>query len=83
MLPFLVVNRNIDTSLDNAMKVTIRNPVKHEIEFHKSSRVHELLNKLNLNPESHLVIRRGELLTNDDLILEEDQIEILSSISGG
>ena len=83
MLPFLVINRNIYAPLDNAMKVTIRNPVKHEVEFHKSSRVYELLNKLNLNPESHLVIRGRELLTNDDLLLEEDQIEILSSISRG
>ena len=43
----------------------------------------ELLSELDLNPESHIVIRDRELLTSDDLLLEEDQIEVLSAISGG
>ena len=65
------------------MKVTIRNPVRREVEFSGKRRVKELLSELDLNPESHIVIRDRELLTSDDLLLEEDQIEVLSAISGG
>ena len=65
------------------MKVTIRNPVRREIEVSGKRRVSQILRELDLNAESHIVIRRRELLTGDDLILPEDQIEVLSAISGG
>lgn len=37
--------------------------------------------KVPLN--SHLIIRNGELITEDELILPGDRIEMLSVISGG
>jgi sulfur carrier protein len=42
-----------------------------------------LLRELGFNPESHLVIRNGQLLTRDDMVREDDTVEILSTISGG
>ena len=43
----------------------------------------KLLQELDLNPECHIVIRDGELLTRDDLVREDETVEILSAISGG
>ena len=65
------------------MKITIRNPVRQVVELHGKRRVRELLRELDLNPESHLVVRDRELLTSDDLLLDEDHVEVLSTISGG
>lgn len=65
------------------MKVTIRNPVRREIAIDGSLKVHQLLTQLNLNPESHIVIRNEELLTSHDLINNDEAIEIVSAISGG
>ena len=45
--------------------------------------VDQLLRKLDLNPESHLVVVNGELVTGDRHISEEDTVEIVSAISGG
>ena len=65
------------------MKVTIRNPVRREIAIDGSLKVHQLLAQLNLNPESHIVIRNEELLTSHDLIKTDEAVEIVSAISGG
>ena len=65
------------------MKVTIRNPVRRELAIDGSLKVHQLLAQLNLNPESHIVIRNEELLTSHDLIENDEAIEIVSAISGG
>jgi sulfur carrier protein len=65
------------------MHVTIRNPVRREVHVQGKRRVRELLKDLHLNPESHIVIRHRELLTSDVILLDEDQVEIVSAISGG
>ena len=69
--------------LVQVMKVIIRNPVRREIEVSGSRRVGQLLQELDLNAEAHIVIRKQELLTTDDLLSSEDEIEVLSAISGG
>ena len=65
------------------MKVVIRNPQRREVELQGRKRVDEVLKALDLNPESHIVIRGGELLTRDDWVAEADTIEVVSAISGG
>lgn len=65
------------------MKVTIRNPIRRELDIDGSLKVHQLLAQLNLNPESHIVIRNEELLTSQDIIRDDEVIEIVSAISGG
>jgi sulfur carrier protein len=65
------------------MKVIIRNPRRREIEVEGRRQVRDLLRELNLNPESVLVIRDGNMLTRDDTVESGDTIEILSAISGG
>ena len=65
------------------MRITIRNPIRKVVEMPGNRKVIEVLRELNLNPESHLVLRDDELLTSDELLLEDDTIEVLSAISGG
>jgi sulfur carrier protein len=65
------------------LRITIHNPVHKELALDGKRRVSKLLEELRLNPETHLVIRDGELLTRDDILRDEDNVEILSAISGG
>jgi sulfur carrier protein len=51
--------------------------------FQDSMRVLTLLRKLALTPETVMVIRGDRLLTEDELIQADDDIEIRSVISGG
>ena len=43
----------------------------------------QLLQELALNPETVLVARNNELVTEDEHLHDEDEIKILSVISGG
>lgn len=43
----------------------------------------ELLQRLNLNPQSYLVTREGELISEDTIIRPGDQIRLVAVISGG
>lgn len=65
------------------MRVIIRNPQRREVEVQGRMRVADLLRHLGLNPEAHIVIRGGELLTRDEWLGEEDTVEVVSAISGG
>ncbi len=38
---------------------------------------------LQLTPGSHLIIRRGELITDDEILQPGDVIELMPVISGG
>ena len=64
------------------MKVLLRNP-RREFEIPGPLRVHVLLDKLELNRESVLVIRGDTLVTGDALLADEDSIEVRPVISGG
>ena len=65
-----------------AIKVLLRNPSR-EIVIEGRRRVHALLEELDLNRESHLVIRNGTLVPGDGELQEDDVIEIRPVISGG
>ncbi len=52
-------------------------------EIKGNKRIKELLKELNLNPESYVVLKNGEILTEDITVKDEDSIEIVSVISGG
>jgi sulfur carrier protein len=64
------------------MKVIIRRP-RREVEMLGSRRVRDLLQQLNINPESVLVVRGQELLTPDELVRDEETVEVVPAISGG
>jgi sulfur carrier protein len=64
------------------MKVRLRNP-KQELDVAGPVRVHALLERLELNRESVLVIRGDTLVPGDALLDDSDVIEIRPVISGG
>ena len=64
------------------MKVLLNHPVR-EVELKGPRRVREVLKELNLLPESVLVVRGDDLVTEDELLKDEDRIEIRPVISGG
>lgn len=64
------------------MKVILRNP-RREVELAGVRRVSDLFKRLELVSESYLAIRRGELLTTEEMVAEEDVIELRPVISGG
>jgi sulfur carrier protein len=62
--------------------VVLRNP-RREVEMAGPLRVHALLEKLELNRESVLVIRGDTLVTGDALLADDDHVEVRPVISGG
>lgn len=52
-------------------------------EFDRPMTVRELLKELNLSPESALVLRGDEVLTEDERLSEDDEVLVVSAISGG
>jgi len=64
------------------VQVTLRNP-KRVLEVAGPVRVHALLDQLELNRESVLVIRGDTLVPGDVLLQDEDEVEIRPVISGG
>ncbi len=64
------------------VKVHLRNP-KRELDVPGPVRVHALLERLELNRESVLVIRGDTLVPGDVLLEDTDVVEIRPVISGG
>jgi sulfur carrier protein len=64
------------------MKVIIRRP-RREVQMPGSRRVRDLLQELQINPETVLVVRGRDLLTSDEVIKDEETVEVVPAISGG
>ena len=64
------------------MRVLLRNP-RRELDVPGPTSVVALLQRLDVNRESVLVIRDGELVPGDARLLDEDVVEIRPVISGG
>jgi sulfur carrier protein len=64
------------------VKVRLRNPTR-DVDMRGAVTVNRLLDDLELNRESHLVIRNGTLVPGDALLDEADAIEVRPVISGG
>jgi len=64
------------------VKVKLRNPDR-EVEVAGERKVHDLLGELGINPDTVLVIRERELLTREDRLGQQDEIEVRPVISGG
>lgn len=64
------------------MRVRLRQP-KREIEVAGARTVNQLLDELDMNRESFLVIRNGTLVPGDGRLDADDTIEIRPVVSGG
>ncbi|MEX2554403.1 MAG: ATP-binding protein [Actinomycetota bacterium] len=64
------------------MKVKLRNPTR-EVQVPGPTSVRILLERLQINPETVLVIREADLLTREERLADSDEVEIRPVISGG
>jgi sulfur carrier protein len=64
------------------MRVRLRNPDR-EVEVAGGRTVREVLGELEVNPDTVLVIRAGELVTREVLLGDGDEVEVRPVISGG
>ena len=64
------------------MRVLLRNP-RRELDVAAPKNVAQLLQHLDVVPESVLVIRNDTLVTRDERLAEEDVVEIRPVVSGG
>ena len=67
------------------MKVIVkdeRTNTNRNIEF-EGQTVTQLLKCLNVNPETVLVVKNSEVITEEETLEDNDTIELLSVISGG
>jgi sulfur carrier protein len=64
------------------MHVQLNHPSR-SIEIKGPKRAKDLLRQLDLLTETHLVIRGDELVTEDEMLSDNDYIEIRPVISGG
>jgi sulfur carrier protein len=64
------------------MKVLLNHPVR-EVDVKGPRRVKDLLKELSLLPETVLVVRGDDLVTEDDMLRDDDRIEIRPVMSGG
>ena len=64
------------------MKVKLRNPDR-VVQVTGPATVIDLLKRLEIVPEAVLVIRNATLLTRDERLTDDDEIEVRPVLSGG
>lgn len=64
------------------VKVKLRNPDR-VVDVSGPKTVRALLTELQIVPEAVLVIREATLLTRDEAVSEEDELEVRPVLSGG
>jgi len=59
-------------------------PENREIEVHgDNKRVRELLKELGLSLEEAVVIKKGRVVLDDEVVKDGESIEVLLAVSGG
>ena len=66
--------------MSEKVKVTLRRQT-WEVEPGKTAR--ETVKELGLNPESHLIVVNGEMVTDDTILRPGDEVLLVAAISGG
>ncbi|MBI2666180.1 sulfur carrier protein ThiS [Candidatus Woesearchaeota archaeon] len=67
------------------MKLQVKNERENSLKkiVFAGTTVQELLKQLKINPETVIVVRNNEVITEDEELKDKEQIELLSVISGG
>lgn len=56
---------------------------KQTMELDDNSKVNDVLSKLNINPVTVIIARNKEIIAEDEVLKDNDEIDILSVVSGG
>ncbi|MDI6707806.1 MAG: MoaD/ThiS family protein [Candidatus Thermoplasmatota archaeon] len=56
---------------------------RKEVELPKNTKIYDLVKKLNLNPDTVIVLRGDTPVPIDDVLAKEETLEIVRVISGG
>ncbi len=56
---------------------------KQTFELEGTLTVKDALKQLGFSPETHLAVREGELLNENDVLRNGEEVRIVSAISGG
>jgi len=64
------------------MKIYIEKQDKHLV-LEKEFSGAELLRELDINPSTIILVRNNEVILEDEILKKDDDIKILSVISGG
>jgi sulfur carrier protein ThiS len=64
------------------VRVRLRNPDR-DVEVAGGRTVRAVLDELQVNPDTVLVIRAGQLITREARVREQDELEVRPVISGG
>ena len=56
---------------------------KKDIQLNDKARVSDIFQKTEINPETVIVKRNDEILTEDEKLKENDNIELIRIVSGG
>ncbi|MCX7856491.1 MAG: MoaD/ThiS family protein [Deltaproteobacteria bacterium] len=54
-----------------------------KMDIEKPLRIRQLLKKLSLNPEDYIVVVNDTLVTDDEIVKNEDNVKIIRVVSGG
>ena len=65
------------------MKVFIEKTGKTDIVRKGFEKAIELLKELSISPDSVLIVRNNEVILNEEPLSENDEITLLSVVSGG
>jgi len=65
------------------VRVRIFGRETREVEIRRGARIEDLLEVLGLNPEEVLVLLGGRLVTEDLVLPEGAELEVVSVVSGG
>ncbi|ABY92455.1 hypothetical protein JCM16816_17740 [Thermoanaerobacter brockii subsp. lactiethylicus] len=55
----------------------------NQITIKAPKNVEKLAKELDINLESHVIIKNGEIVTPDEILQDDDVVEIISVVSGG
>jgi len=64
------------------MKIYIEKQ-KKQLVLNKSLKGIDLLTKLKINPETVLIVKNGSISLPDEILKKNDEVKILSVVSGG